>query len=78
MRYEIGLENIAWGSDSPHPEGAWPETRTQLRNTFLDLPEDEVAQMLGHNLASFYGFDREKLDRLAAQIGPSRTEFRSA
>jgi len=78
MRYEIGLENIAWGSDYPHPEGSWPQTRGQLRDTFLDLPEDEIAQMLGHNLASFYGFDREKLDRLAAQIGPAKTEFRSA
>ncbi len=78
MRHEIGLENIAWGSDYPHPEGSWPETRSQMRETFLDLPEAEIAQMLGHNLADFYGFDREKLDPLAAQIGPAKTEFRSS
>ena len=43
MRHEIGLENIAWGSDYPHPEGSWPETRSQMRETFLDLPEAEIA-----------------------------------
>ncbi|MEE2673255.1 MAG: amidohydrolase family protein [Myxococcota bacterium] len=78
MRHEIGLENMAWGSDYPHPEGSWPATRSQMRETFLDLPEDEIAQMLGHNLADFYGFDREKLDPLAAQIGPAKIEFRSS
>ncbi len=77
MRHEIGLENLAWGSDYPHPEGSWPETRSQMRDTFLDLPEGEIAQILGGNLADFYGFDVEKLAPLAAQIGPTKSEFRS-
>lgn len=78
MRYEIGLHNLAWGSDYPHPEGTWPHTAEQRRETFLDLPEDEVALMLGGNLAKFYDFDAAKLDEVAAQIGPLRSEFRSA
>ena len=24
MRYEIGVDNLLWGSDFPHPEGTWP------------------------------------------------------
>ena len=78
MRHDIGIENIAWGSDYPHPEGSWPETRSQMRDTFLDLPEDEVTRMIGGNLAEFYGFDTEKLLPLAAQIGPAKSEFRSS
>lgn len=77
MRYEIGIENLAWGSDFPHPEGSWPETRSQMRTTFLDLPEDEIQRILGTNLAEFYGFDQQKLLPLAAQIGPAKSEFRS-
>lgn len=77
MRYEIGIENIAWGSDYPHPEGTWPHTRSQMRDTFLDLPEDEIARMLGTNLAEFYDFDVRALEKIAARIGPAKSEFRS-
>ena len=27
-RYEIGVANLLWGNDFPHPEGTWPHTRT--------------------------------------------------
>ena len=38
LRAEIGLENMMWGSDYPHPEGSWPHTRQQMIDTFHDLP----------------------------------------
>ena len=25
MRYEIGIDNMPWGNDFPHPEGTWPQ-----------------------------------------------------
>ncbi len=28
MRYEIGIDNMLWGTDFPHPEGTWPNTRS--------------------------------------------------
>jgi predicted TIM-barrel fold metal-dependent hydrolase len=76
LRHAIGLGNIHWGSDYPHPEGSWPETRAQLRETFRGLPEDEIAAMLGGNAARFHGFDVEKLAPLAARIGPEKRAFR--
>ena len=75
LRYEIGVENIAWGSDYPHPEGSWPETRPQMKKTFQGLPEDELVRMLGGNLGAWYGFDMQKLDAIAAEVGPERSEF---
>jgi predicted TIM-barrel fold metal-dependent hydrolase len=77
IRHEIGVGNIAWGSDYPHPEGTWPNTHAQMRETFLDLPEDEISRMLGGNLAAFYDFDVDKLSKVAAEIGPRKSEFRS-
>ena len=42
-RYEIGVGNLMWGNDFPHPEGTWPHTREFLRDAFCDIPVDETA-----------------------------------
>ena len=75
LRHAIGVLNIMWGSDYPHPEGTWPTTREQMLETFRGLPHDEVAAMLGGNAARVYGFDVEKLLPLAARIGPEKSRF---
>jgi predicted TIM-barrel fold metal-dependent hydrolase len=77
LRHEIGVGSIMWGSDYPHPEGAWPYTRQQQIETFHDLPEPEIAAMLGGNAAEFYGLDTEKLAPLVARIGPEKSAFRT-
>ncbi len=75
MRHRIGLESIMWGSDFPHPEGSWPKTHEQMRESFVGVPESELAAMLGLNAARCYGFDTEKLAPLVARIGPERAAF---
>ena len=70
-RYEIGVGNIMWGNDFPHPEGTWPYTREFLRDRFWDIPIDETEQILGLNQADFYGFDLERLQPIADRIGPT-------
>jgi predicted TIM-barrel fold metal-dependent hydrolase len=75
LRHEIGVANIGWGSDYPHPEGSWPVTREQMLETFRGLPEDDVAAMLGGNAARFYGFDVEKLAPHVARVGPEKALF---
>jgi len=78
LRREIGLENIMWGSDYPHPEGSWPTTREQMVDAFHGIPEDELAAMLGGNAVRCYGFDTEKLAPLVARIGPEKNLFHSS
>ncbi len=75
LRYEIGLAQIMWGTDFPHPEGSWPVTREQMLETFRGLPDAEIAAMLGGNAIEFYGFDAEKLAPIAARIGPRKGDF---
>jgi len=70
-RYEIGVGNIMWGNDFPHPEGTWPHTRRWLRNAFHDIPVDETQAMLGGNTAACYRFDVDALRPLADRIGPT-------
>jgi len=77
MRHQIGVPNIMWGSDYPHPEGTWPHTREQMRNTFRGLPEGELRAMLGGNAVRVYGFDADALARVAVRIGPRLEDFSS-
>jgi predicted TIM-barrel fold metal-dependent hydrolase len=78
LRHQIGLHNIMWGTDYPHPEGSWPSTRRQMLDAFRGLPEPEIAAMLGGNAARVYGFDAEKLAPLVARIGPEKSAFHGA
>lgn len=78
MRHEIGIDSLMWGTDYPHPEGSWPDTENDLRETFGGFPQDEVAAMLGGNAAAFYGFDTEKLAPLVDRIGPPKAWFDAA
>ncbi|MDP6979079.1 MAG: amidohydrolase family protein [Myxococcota bacterium] len=75
MRNEIGVGTIMWGTDYPHPEGSWPHTKDQLKETFHDLPEQDIAAMLGENAVSFYNLDVEKLAPIVARIGPEKATF---
>ena len=66
----IGLENLLWGSDYPHPEGTWPHTETCLRHAFHGIASDATDAILGSNAIELYGFDRKLLRTIADRIGP--------
>jgi predicted TIM-barrel fold metal-dependent hydrolase len=74
-RYEIGVGNIMWGNDFPHPEGTWPYTREFLKERFHDIPIDETEQILGLNQVDFYGFDAARLRPIAERIGPTTDDL---
>jgi predicted TIM-barrel fold metal-dependent hydrolase len=76
-RYEIGIDNIMWGSDFPHPEGSWPNTKKRLRESLWDIPVDETRRILGESaLDNVYShLDRSALRELADTIGPTPEEL---
>jgi predicted TIM-barrel fold metal-dependent hydrolase len=76
MRHEIGIGNMMWGTDFPHPEGTWPYTRKLMQETFHGLPEQDIEAILGGNALRFYGLDEEKLRVIADRIGPEKNLFR--
>jgi hypothetical protein len=69
MRHEIGIENITFGRDYPHPEGTWPNTREWLRDAFAGVSEQELRMVLGENAITMLGLDRAELEGIAARIG---------
>jgi predicted TIM-barrel fold metal-dependent hydrolase len=48
-RYEIGLERITFEVDYPHSDSNWPNTRKRATETFKDVPDDEVRQIVELN-----------------------------
>ncbi|MEU1022815.1 amidohydrolase family protein, partial [Streptomyces sp. NPDC005904] len=75
LRHRIGLDKIMWGSDYPHDEGTYPYSREGLRAAYAGLPREEIAAMVGGNAARVYGFDLERLGRIAARVGPRVQEL---
>ena len=73
-RHLIGLGNLMWGNDLPHPEGTFPYTRYWIRERFGALPADEVRRMLGENSAELYRVATDVLAPIVEQIGPTLDE----
>lgn len=74
-RHEIGVDNILWGNDFPHPEGTWPHTRDWVRIRYHDVPEVEARKMLGGNALRCYQFDEAKLQAVAEEIGMTAAQI---
>ena len=73
-RHLVGIGNIMWGNDLPHPEGTFPYTRHWIRERFRDVPEEETRRMLGENAAKVYNLDVDALRPLVDKIGPTIDE----
>jgi predicted TIM-barrel fold metal-dependent hydrolase len=46
-----------WGSDYPHSESTFPQSRKILAEILAGVPEDEQAKIVGGNAARVYHFD---------------------
>ena len=74
-REQIGVKNLMWGTDYPHPEGTWPITESKVDTAFAGLPEKDIEAILGVNALEWYGFDAEKLAPIVDRIGPTADRF---
>jgi len=74
-REQIGVERFMWGSDYPHDESSYPNTREALRRSFAGTDPVELQRLLAGNVASVYGFDLDALGRHAARVGPTPAEL---
>jgi predicted TIM-barrel fold metal-dependent hydrolase len=69
LRHEIGINNIMWGSDFPHPPSPYPHTRQRIRDLFGELPEPERNAIVAGNVCRLYAINPidVKLNKLAAE-----------
>lgn len=70
-RHAIGIGNLLWGNDLPHPEGTYPHTRYWINERFRDVPEHEARAILGATAADLYRLDLGALATTVDRIGPT-------
>ena len=49
LRYEIGVENMMWSTDYPHPACTWPDSRKLVDEEFAGIPTDEREKIVCGN-----------------------------
>jgi predicted TIM-barrel fold metal-dependent hydrolase len=54
LRHVLGVENLMWSSDYPHPVSSWPKSREVIREQLGDLPEHERELMVCGNAARIW------------------------
>ena len=52
----IGSDTIIWGSDYPHAESTWPNSRAFLERVLANVPEADRRRFVHDNVARLYGF----------------------
>ena len=55
QRHRLGVENLMWASDYPHPDSTWPDSQKVLETHFSDVRIEEARLMIGGNAARIYG-----------------------
>jgi len=55
MRHDIGLDNIMWSTDYPHPATSWPHSREIVERQFEGVPAPERFALVCGNAARVYG-----------------------
>ncbi|UCE85105.1 MAG: amidohydrolase family protein [Deltaproteobacteria bacterium] len=55
QRHRIGVDNLMWATDYPHPDSTWPNSQKVLETHFDGVPVEEARLMIGGNAARIYG-----------------------
>jgi predicted TIM-barrel fold metal-dependent hydrolase len=53
---ELGVDNIMWGSDFPHPDGIYPDSQEYIQKELGHLPEAIRKKIVCDNAAKLYRF----------------------
>ena len=58
LRDEIGVENMMWSTDYPHPACTWPDSRALVEEEFAGIPEAERQLIVCGNAERVWGLGR--------------------
>jgi predicted TIM-barrel fold metal-dependent hydrolase len=54
LRHHIGVDNMFWATDYPHPDSTWPESQRVVSEQFASCDEQERSKMICDNSARLY------------------------
>jgi predicted TIM-barrel fold metal-dependent hydrolase len=52
------VEKVMWGSDFPHPDGVWPDSREYIARELGHLPAEVRHKIVCGNAGKLYGLIR--------------------
>jgi predicted TIM-barrel fold metal-dependent hydrolase len=52
----IGVDNVLWGSDYPHPDGIWPESQKWIEEDLAGIAPEARRKITRDNTGKLYGF----------------------
>lgn len=52
-----GADTFMWGSDFPHSDSTWPESRAVIERNLRDVPAAVAEKLVNGNVAALYGID---------------------
>jgi len=53
---DLGADTVMWGSDFPHPDGVWPDSREFIARELGHLPAGVRRKVVCENAGALYGF----------------------
>jgi uncharacterized protein len=53
----LGVDNVMWASDYPHPDSTWPESQKVVETDFKDLSPEDKEKIVWKNAAQLYRLD---------------------
>ncbi|MCZ7525434.1 MAG: amidohydrolase [Acidimicrobiia bacterium] len=62
LRHMIGVENIMWEADFPHPTSTYPHSRKAIETALANVPADEQQKMLQTNAERVFGITLDPAD----------------
>lgn len=54
QRERIGVDNMMWATDYPHPDSTWPHSQQVLETHLEGVPLEEARKLIGGNAARVY------------------------
>jgi uncharacterized protein len=54
LRHDVGVRNVMWSTDFPHPASSWPNSVKIVEEAFADVPAEERQLILAGNAARVY------------------------
>ncbi len=62
LREKIGVDNIMWEADFPHPTSTYPDSRKLVERCLEGIPESECKKMLHENAVRLYSLDEAAIE----------------
>ncbi len=62
LRDAVGVDNIMWEADFPHPTSTYPDSQELLERCLEGIPEQECRKMLRENALRVFGLDEAAIE----------------